>query len=142
MKDFTKLFWMPRRPVLFPGRWIKVAASFDGLALRLYVDDAQVGEAVLLKWARLEPSLQAPVVVGGYESSFAGSVDEFRWAIYVLEESEPMVSMRLISQERMVRFAPGGELDSRFHTGPAELGLEAEGGAQAWVTVGILGDVN
>jgi len=129
-------------PVLLAGRWTKVAASFDGQALRQYVDDVLVGELRLPKWQDLVPAVQSSVMLGSLAAPFGGAVDEFRWAVYVAEVSEPLQSVRLLGQERVVRFAPGGELDRSFHPGPAELGIVTEGGAEAWVGVGLLGDVN
>ena len=130
------------RPALVDGRWTKVASSYDGMALRLYANDALVGESVRVDWAPVVPDPQEPVVVGNFDRPFDGSVDELRWGVYVAEVSEPLMDTEVISQETLVRFAPGGELDPRFHTGAVDLGVRTAGGAEAWVTVGILGGVN
>jgi len=126
---------------MLPGRWTKIAASYDGLALRIYADNALVAEAVQVKWAPMAPSTEDPLVIGSYNAPFAGSIDEVKWGIYVAERSKPMVDTEVISQETLVRFAPGGELDPRFHSGGVDLGIVTVGGAEAWVSVGLLGNV-
>ncbi len=125
-----------------PERWEKVAASFDGLVLRLAVNDIVAAEHRLECWSKVLVDPRAPLWVGSAQEPFQGSLDEVKFANYSAETSEPLVDMSVLGNVDQVRFAPGGELDPSFHSGAAEVGLVALGGAEVWVRVGLLGDVN
>lgn len=139
-KGFQRL--ETQRPVLVEGRWQKVGASFDGMALQLRVDDAIVEESVLPERISLLPDIGTPVVVGRPGESFSGSVDEVKFGIFRTEVSEPLVDMEPIGEARLVRFAAGGGLDPRFHDREAELGFVAPSGVETWIRVSMLGSVN
>ena len=131
-------------PVLFPGRWVELGVSFDGLALRIQVDGATVAERTMQAFHDLSLDPKAPIAIGDRDSAFAGSVDEWKWGVYLEETSEEMVDMEVPAGRgpTLIRFAPGGELDGRFHSAPVELLLFNLEGEPLVVRVGLLGDVN
>lgn len=123
-------------------RWVRIAATFDGIELGLWVDDRPVAQNVLATQSPLEVDEEADLVIGRRDSPFAGRVDEFRYGIFQSETSEPLRDMAVAGPKmQTVRFAPGGELDPRFHEGPVDLVLTPESGDALRVRVGILGDV-
>jgi prepilin-type N-terminal cleavage/methylation domain-containing protein len=135
------------RPVLVPGRFAKVAASFDGMSLRLTVDDVVVAETLLVKPVPFAFDRDAPLLLGSYDGAAAAVVDEVKWAIYDGTTQE-LRDMELKLPLAVVRFAPDGTLDPQFHQEPAELCLRGvsvdaeQPGLETWVRIGVLGDLH
>jgi prepilin-type N-terminal cleavage/methylation domain-containing protein len=131
---------------LAPGRFTKVAVSFDGLQVRIAADDAVVAEVVLQAPMPFEPDRSAPLVFGSFEQPAGFALDEVKWGIWTAETQE-LRDMELGPGRALVRFGPDGALDPRFHAAPAELCLQsppADPGQSpllTWVRVGMLGDV-
>ncbi len=128
--------------VLVAGEWTKVVFTFDGFVLRLEANDFPVATKSLQEPGRLLPDSQAPLMVGRESQPFSAVVDEVRFGSFVRDSSEPLIDMVLLSEARRVRFAPGGELDPQEHSAPVELGMADVAGAEMWIRVGLLGDVN
>ena len=132
--------------VVRTGRFVKIAASFDGLQLRLAVDDAVAAELALPQRAPFLPDWGASLMIGSVEESAGFEVDELKWGIFAGTTQE-LRDVELGPGPRMVRFGPDGALDPRFHQVPAEICLLTAGGEpdakkiQTWLRVGLLGDV-
>ncbi len=128
------------------GRFFKLAATFDGLQLRLTVDDAVVGELALLRRAPFDPDAGTPLFFGQVDQPAEFALDELKWGIYAGDTQE-LREMELGAGARFVRFGPDGALDPRFHQGPAELCVRPPTESpdrkpiETWVRVGPLGDV-
>ena len=135
------------RPVLVPGRFAKVAASFDGMQLRLAVDDEVVAESMLVKPLPFAFDGEAPLVLGGYEQALGAAVDELKWSIFDGHVQE-LRDMALKDPLYVVRFAPDGTLDPQFHQQPVEICLRGatkdteQPAIETWVRVGALGDLH
>ena len=135
------------RAVLASGRFVKIAAGYDGLALRLVVDDVVVAETPLVKPLAFAFDREAPLLFGSYEQPAGVAVDELKWAIYD-GVARDLSDMELNDPLTFVRFAPDGSLDPQFHSGPVELCLRAVSvppeppGPESWVRVGMLGDIH
>jgi len=79
-----------------PGRWTHVAATYDGRAMRLYVDGKLKGE--LPRAGAIRPS-EAKLVLGSYGQSdrrhnFIGAIDEVKLYDRALSEAEIAEDMR------------------------------------------------
>lgn len=135
------------RPVVVPGRFQKVAASFDGMSLRLTIDDVVAAETLLVKPLPFAFDRDAPLLLGSYEQSAALAVDELKWAIYD-GKSQELRDIELRDPLSIVRFGPDGSLDPNFHQGPAELLLRGanhdpdQPALETWVRIGVLGDLH
>jgi prepilin-type N-terminal cleavage/methylation domain-containing protein len=135
------------RPVLVPGRFCKVAASFDGMSQRLSVDDVVVADWLLVKPFPYAFDRDAPLLFGSYEQAAAVAVDELKWAIYEGHTQE-LREIELKEPLSIVRFGPDGTLDPQFHQGPAELLLRGamaepdQPAVETWVRIGVLGDLH
>jgi len=134
-------------PVLVPGRFIKVAVTFDGLQLRMSVDDAVVAELVLQARTEFMPDRDASLLCGVLDAPAGLALDEVKWGIFAGSVQE-LRDMEVGPGLRLVRFGPDGGLDPRFHGGPAELCLLTPGGdperppLATWIRIGTLGDVH
>lgn len=128
------------------GRFCKIAATFEGLQLRLTVDDAVVAELALPKRLPFAPDPGTPLLVGGYDEAAGLALDELKWGIFTGDTQE-LRDMELGPGARFVRFGPDGALDPRFHQGPVELCVQTPSGdpekkpIETWVRVALLGDV-
>ncbi|MBL8943232.1 MAG: LamG domain-containing protein, partial [Myxococcales bacterium] len=63
-----------------PDAWTHVAGTFDGTALRLYVDGVMVGEAEAPPpyFSAIEWTIGAGIDMGVPGTHFAGAIDELR----------------------------------------------------------------
>ena len=135
------------RPVLVPHRWVKIAGGFDGLSLRLSIDDAVVGERLLQKPLPYAMDPDATLVLGSFDQPAGFAVDELKWAIY-MGETQDLRDVELTAPRSLVRFGPDGALDPQFHQGPAVLQFQIPGSTPeepplvTSVRVGVLGDVH
>jgi prepilin-type N-terminal cleavage/methylation domain-containing protein len=135
------------RPVLVPHRFVKIAGSFDGLSLRLSVDDAVVGEVLLQKPLPFAFDKDATLLLGSMEQPSGFAVDEVKWAIF-MGETQELRDVELLAPRSLVRFGPDGALDPQFHQGPAELSFQVAGASPdepplvTVVRIGVLGDVH
>jgi prepilin-type N-terminal cleavage/methylation domain-containing protein len=135
------------RTVLVPHRFVKIAASFDGMSLRLAVDDVVVGEVLLEKPVPFSFDRDAPLLFGSYEQPAGVAVDELKWAIYDGTTQE-LRDMDLKEPRSIVRFAPDGSLDPQFHQGPVDLVLRdvsvdpEKPGLELPIRIGVLGDLH
>lgn len=131
------------------GRWFKLAATFDGLQLRLAVDDAVVAELALQQRMAFLTDAGVALLIGAYDEAAGISVDEFKWGIFTgdTHELRDMELGPVESGARFVRFGPDGALDPRFHQAPVNLLLltptsdPEKKPIETWVRVGLLGDV-
>lgn len=132
--------------VLRTGRFAKVAATFDGLQLRLAVDDAVVAELALQKRVPFLVDPGSSLMIGSVEEAAGFEIDELKWGIFTGTTQE-LRDVELGLGPRMVRFGPDGALDPRFHQEPAEICLLTSGGEpgakkiETWLRIGLLGDV-
>ncbi len=135
------------RPVLVAHRFVKVAGSFDGLSLRLSIDDAVVGERILPKPLPYAFDSEATLLLGSFEQPAGFAVDEFKWAIFD-GETQDLRDVELLAPLSLVRFGPDGALDPQFHQKPAELSFQVAGASPdeppivTYVRIGVLGDVH
>ena len=135
------------RPVLVPHRWVKIAGIFDGLSLRLTIDDAVVGERLLQKPLPYALDKDATLVLGTFDQPGGFAVDEVKWAIF-MGETQELYDVELTAPRSLVRFGPDGALDPQFHQGPAELKFQIPGDSPeapplvTTVRIGVLGDVH
>lgn len=133
-------------PVLLPGRFVKLAITFDGVQLRLAADDAVVDELALAAPAPFLPDPGANLLLGSYDEPAGLVVDEIKWGIFAGDTQE-LRDMEVGPGARLVRFGPDGALDPRFHQAPAELCLLTPSSdpekppLPTWIRVGLLGDV-
>ncbi len=102
-----------RDAVVTPGAWHHVAAAFDEVQARLYLDGRLVGYAEAPPDAMLVPN-DLPVFVGGnatwdgtIEFPFAGDIDELRVSVVARYAGESFAPAR--------RFDPDGETALLLH---------------------------
>ena len=137
-------------PALVPGRFTKVAVTFDGLQLRVSADDVVVAELVLQARAPFLPDRGAALICGATDAPADFVLDEVKWGIFAgdVQELRDMELAPLDVAPRQVRFGPDGALDPRFHAKPADLCVLPAGGdpslprPEIWIRVGMLGDVH
>jgi prepilin-type N-terminal cleavage/methylation domain-containing protein len=133
--------------VLPLGRFFKLAATFDGVQLRLAVDDVVVGELALQRKAPFDPDPGTPLLFGQLDQPSELALDEMKWGIYAGDTQELREMEFCAGSARFIRFGPDGALDPRFHQGPAEIGVKATSvdpavkPIETWVRVSLLGDV-
>lgn len=134
-------------PVLVPGRFTKVGVTFDGIELRISGDDAAVAELRLPARMAYSPDRAASLFFGDAEAPAAFTLDEVKWGIFAGDE-QSLRDVTLADGAQLIRFAPDGTLDPRFHPGPAEICLLTPASdpekppLQTWIRIGTLGDVH
>lgn len=106
-----------------PNRWTKVAMAWDGLSLRLMIDDGLVGVGPGCK----APTTDAPLLIGHESASLIGLIDEVR-VMAATGGNEfkipPRTEVKLTNNPwNAIYFAPDGTLDMRFHPGPLSISL-------------------
>jgi hypothetical protein len=132
--------------VLVPGRFVKVAVTFDGVQLRVTGDDVVVAELVLPAPAAFVPDRGAALQCGSTDAPAALALDEVKWGVFAGDAQE-MRDVEIGPGDRNVRFGPDGALDPRFHQGPAQICLLTTAGPdkpplETWIRIGMLGDVH
>lgn len=135
------------RPLLVAGRFVKVAATFDGVQLRLLADDTLAAELALSVRAPFLPDRGASLLLGAVDEPAGLVVDEVKWGIFAGDTQELRDMQLGPDGVRMVRFGADGALDPRFHQTAAALCLLTPNGdpdkqpLETWIRVGLLGDV-
>ena len=122
-----------------PGRWTKVALSWDRNVTRVLADDL-----VLATGPGATPPTNSNIFCVGHESqSFEGVVDEVRVlsavAGGVLELAPSFTLTHTATPWNAVYFAGDGSLDMRFHAGPVQIAVEQDRRVRA-VTVDMFGN--
>ena len=111
--DGTDWIWIPVKPLPPREEWHHIAGTFDGKALKIYLDGAVVGE---LEYGGEIPENELPVAVGkrvNPEQHFMdGMIDEVGIFNRALTEKEIKKAMEGISSFLVVE--PQGKLASRW----------------------------
>ena len=126
--------------VLELGRWSRVLVSYDRSRLAVLVEGVEV--ASLAEEGTLLP-VKAPMVLGGGDRPWAGSVDSLVIsAVGATEEVFLPLGVTFPSDTvREVAFAAGGGLDRTIHDEPVVIRVEYEDGRLEELRVNMYGTV-
>ncbi|HYG75386.1 MAG TPA: LamG-like jellyroll fold domain-containing protein [Planctomycetota bacterium] len=126
---------------IVPGRWTKVAFAWDHQSTRIMIDDG----VVAIGPGSIPPLSDDPLLIGHESSSMEGLVDEVRVMSAspgnALHLGKTMSIQHNLAPWSAVYFAPDGNLDMRYHAGPATITLVQDKRARS-VNVSMLGLVS
>jgi len=121
-----------------PGRWTKVALTWDRQSTRILVDDGVVAVGPGGK----TPLSDYPLLMGHDQASFTGLIDEVRFMTATAGNPIELPKSYGISHTAApwngIYFAGNGNLDLRYHAGPVSITLSHETRART-VSVSMLG---
>ncbi len=121
-----------------PQAWTRLELDYDGRALCLRADGAEVGRLDGAGW-EIIPDV-SPLEVGAAREGFAGDVDEIRISVYAAPQAFTLPDTVDLAAAATIRFDERGKLDPSAHAGPASIVLTTAAEAIE-IRVGILGDM-
>jgi len=124
------------------GRWVRVALTYDGIALRLLIGGRE--QAVVRNPEQLfaEPDPTAPLMIGSVNPPLVGAVDEVRLASIVVREAPPLPDGVRLAAAGTIHFDARGRLDPGQHSKPLTISLiYDEDRRRRDIVVGLLGEV-
>jgi len=125
---------------LRPGRWTRIGVAYDRARFTITVDGVEVAS---LDEAAPVWRVEHPLVIGGGQTTFPGSLDSL--VISAVKVGQAIVlpeGVRLAAgTPDEVLFAAGGALDPRRHGAPVGVTLEYADGQRQTIKVNLYGTV-